>query len=117
VEDDDPLRELTTALLRSTGYKVLEANNGETAIHLAQCSAESIDLLLTDVLMPVMSGVELSAKLRKLRPNLKVLLMSGYAGDLIARHRGTDLEITLIEKPFTRHGLLSKIRSVLNSHS
>jgi len=115
VEDDESLRKLTAALLESTGYRVLEADNGETAINLVEKWAESIDLLLTDVLMPVMSGVDLSARLRKLRPDLKVLLMSGYAGDLIARHRGIEPDILLIEKPFTRHGLLSKIRSVLNS--
>jgi CheY-like chemotaxis protein len=115
VEDDESLRRLTAVLLESTGYRVLEADNGESAINLVQNTAESIDLLLTDVLMPVMSGVELSAKLRNMRPSLRVLLMSGYAGDVIARLRGSELEIALIEKPFTRHGLLSKIRSVLQS--
>jgi FixJ family two-component response regulator len=76
---------------------------------------ESIDLLLTDVLMPVMSGVDLSAILRKVRPSMKVLLTSGYAGDLIARHRGSEPDFALLEKPFTRHDLLSKIRFVLGS--
>jgi two-component system cell cycle sensor histidine kinase/response regulator CckA len=115
VEDDESLRRLTAALLESTGYRVLEADNGETAINLVWDSAESIDLLLTDVLMPVMNGVELSTELRELRPGLKVLLMSGYAGELVALHRGNGPEIALIDKPFTRHGLLSKIRSVLDS--
>jgi two-component system, cell cycle sensor histidine kinase and response regulator CckA len=115
VEDDESLRNLTAALLESTGYRVLKADNGETAINLVRTSSESIDLLLTDLLMPVMSGVELSTKVRKMRPSLKVLLMSGYAGDLIERYRRSDLELALIEKPFTRQGLLSKIRSVLQS--
>ena len=115
VEDDEPLRKLTEALLESTGYRVLEADNGESAIRLVHNSIESIDLLLTDVLMPVMSGVDLSVSLRKVRPGLKVLLMSGYAGDLIARHRGSEPDIALLEKPFTRHDLLSKIRFVLGS--
>jgi two-component system, cell cycle sensor histidine kinase and response regulator CckA len=113
VEDDESLRKLTVALLESTGYRVLQADNGGTAIRLVQDSMESIDLLLTDVLMPVMSGVDLSVILRKVRPSMKVLLMSGYAGDLIARHRGSEPDIALLEKPFTRHDLLSKIRFVL----
>jgi PAS domain S-box-containing protein len=115
VEDDESLRRLTVALLESTGYRVLEADNGGTAIRLVQDSMESIDLLLTDVLMPVMSGVDLSAILRKVRPSMKVLLTSGYAGDLIARHRGSEPDFALLEKPFTRHDLLSKIRFVLGS--
>ena len=113
VEDDEALRKLITALLDSTGYKFVEAANGEAAINLVQNSNDHIDLLLTDMLMPAMSGVELSAQLRKLRPGLKVLLMSGYAGDVIARYRADETETMLIEKPFTRHGLLSKIRSAL----
>jgi len=60
-----------------------------------------------------MCGIELSTKLRELRPGLKVLLMSGYAGDLIARYRVAESEIMLIEKPFTRHNLLSRIRTAL----
>ena len=115
VEDDAALRKLTVVLLESTGYRVLEADNGETAIRVIEDSAESIDLLLTDVLMPAMSGVELSAYLRKSQPGLKILLMSGYPGDLIAKHREGDADIALIEKPFTRHGLLAKIRAVLKS--
>ena len=75
---------------------------------------QHIDLVLTDMLMPAMSGIELSGQLRNLKPDLKVLLMSGYAGDLIARYRLTDGEIMLIEKPFTRHGLLTKIRAALH---
>jgi len=113
VEDDEALRKLTTALLGSSGYKVLEAANGAAAIQLVQSSDEHIDLLLTDMLMPVMSGIELSAQLRKIRPHLKVLLMSGYAGDLIQRYGVAESEIMLIEKPFTRNGLLSKIRLAL----
>ena len=115
VEDDGSLRKLTVALLQDSGYRVLEADNGQSAIDLVENSAASFDLLLTDVLMPAMSGVELSARLRKTQPGLKVLLMTGYAGDLIALYRGGESELALIEKPFTRHGLLSKIRSVLQS--
>jgi CheY-like chemotaxis protein len=115
VEDDEPLRELVIALLENKGYRVLEAKNGEDAIALVKNSTDPINLLLTDVLMPAMSGVELSSRLRKLRPELRILLMSGYAGELIARHRANEPEVLLIEKPFSRHDLLSKVRSALCS--
>ncbi len=117
VEDDEALRKLITALLGSSGYKVLEAASGDAALQLAQTSGEHIDLLLTDMLMPVMSGIELSAQLRKTQPQLKILLMSGYAGDLIQRYGVAASEIMLIEKPFTRIGLLSKIRFALRGGS
>jgi two-component system, cell cycle sensor histidine kinase and response regulator CckA len=110
VEDDEALRKLITALLGSSGYKVLEAASGDAALQLVQSSGEHIDLLLTDMLMPVMNGIELSAQLRKMQTQLKILLMSGYAGDLIQRYGVAASEIMLIEKPFTRIGLLSKIR-------
>jgi len=113
VEDDEALRKLITALLASSGYKVLEATDGPHALRVVQESREPIDLLLTDMLMPAMSGIELSEQLRELQPQVRVLLMSGYAGDLIQRYRLSTTEIMLIEKPFTRHNLLSKIRAAL----
>lgn len=113
VEDDETLRKLVIALLEGAGYKVLQAADGQAAIQLIRNSEQHVDLLLTDMLMPAMSGIELSTELRKLRPNLKILLMSGYAGDLLARYRVAESEIMLVEKPFTRHGLLSRIRTVL----
>lgn len=113
VEDDEALRKLITAMLSGAGYNVLQAANGEAALELVSHYDQHIDMVLTDMLMPVMSGIELSGQLRRLRPDLKVLLMSGYAGDLIARYRVTESEIMLIEKPFTRHGLLAKIRATL----
>jgi PAS domain S-box-containing protein len=113
VEDDEALRKLITALLEESGYKVLQAASGDAALHLAKSRDEHIDLVLTDMLMPGMSGIELSTEMRKLRPRMKVLLMSGYAGDLIARYHVAESEIMLVEKPFTRHVLLSKIRTAL----
>jgi len=113
VEDDEALRKLITDLLGSAGYKVLQAANGDAALQLIMKYDQHLDLVLTDMLMPAMSGMELSGRLRQMRPDLKVLLMSGYAGDLIARYRLSGGEIMLIEKPFTRHGLLTKIRAAL----
>jgi nitrogen-specific signal transduction histidine kinase len=114
VEDDESLRNVTVALLESAGYKALQAENAESAIVLVQDLTESIDLLLTDALMPGMGGVELSAHLKTLRPDLRVLLMSGYAGDLIARYGAIEPETTLMEKPFTRHDLLARVHTVLH---
>jgi CheY-like chemotaxis protein len=105
---------VTVALLESAGYKILRAENAESAIALVQDLTESIDLLLTDALMPGMGGVELSSHLKTLRPNLKVLLMSGYAGDLIARYGAIEPEMALMEKPFTRHDLLSRVHTALH---
>ena len=113
VEDDEALRKLIVALLDGAGYRVLQAANGDAALELVQSSNDHIDLLLTDMLMPVISGPVLAAQLRKLRSDLKVLFMSGYAGDLIARYHMADNEIRLIEKPFTKHSLLSKVRAAL----
>ena len=113
VEDDEALRKLITALLASSGYKVLEAADGHQALRVVQKTNEQIDLLLTDMLMPAMSGIELSEQLKELQPQAKVLLMSGYAGDLIQRYRLSTTGMMLIEKPFTRHNLLSKIRAAL----
>ena len=113
VEDDEAMRKLIVALLDGSGYRVLQAPNGEAALQLTTECDQHIDLVLTDMLMPGMSGIELSTKLRELRPGLKVLLMSGYAGDLIARYRVAESEIMLIEKPFTRSNLLSRIRAAL----
>jgi CheY-like chemotaxis protein len=115
VEDDEPLRRLIVGLLDSSGYNVLDAENAERALEVCSRYPETIDLLLTDVIMPNMSGAVLAAHACQSRPTLKVVYVSGYTGDLIARHGVLSPESTLVEKPFTRNGLLTKIRSVLNS--
>lgn len=113
VEDDDSLRTLTVALLQSAGYTVLEAANAEMAICMAEEHKEAIDIVLTDVIMPGMSGRELAQRVRALRPKTKALLMSGYAPDLIARYGAMETDIALLEKPFTRHSLLVALSAVL----
>ena len=113
VEDDEALRTLTVAILETVGYKVLEAENAHLAIKLVEGQKEPIHLLLTDVIMPGMSGRELAERARGLQPSLAVLLMSGYAPDLIARYGAVEPGVALIEKPFTRHSLLAKLRTVL----
>ena len=111
VEDEVSLRTFTCALLQRSGYTVLEASDGEAAIALAQQYQRPIHLLLTDMIMPGMNGPSVAEKLASLRPESKVLFMSGYTGfvgrGLIAPGSA------LISKPFTREELLRKIRQVL----
>ena len=115
VEDETGLRELTRILLERAGYTVLEAANVEDAIRIAESAQCKIDLLLTDVVMPGMDGHELSRHLTERFPTLKVLYMSGYTDDVIV-HRGVlDRGTTLLQKPFGRSALLSKVREVLDS--
>jgi DNA-binding NtrC family response regulator len=115
VEDDHSLRELMLNLLQGHGYTVLASANVSDAVNLAQDAKSEVDLLLSDVVLPDLSGDELSALLRNLRPNLRVLLTSEYAGDLITRYQSIDPTMTLIAKPFTRRGLLSTIDRVLRA--
>ncbi|HYM75623.1 MAG TPA: PAS domain S-box protein [Candidatus Dormibacteraeota bacterium] len=114
VEDDDAVRALIAELLRGAGYTVLEANGANTAIEVAERHRNSIHLVLTDVIMPGMSGGDLIVHLRALQLNLAILFMSGYASDLISRAGVTEPERFLLHKPFTRKSLLTKVRSMLN---
>jgi two-component system cell cycle sensor histidine kinase/response regulator CckA len=115
VEDDEALRTLTVVLLETAGYKVLEAHNAHLAIKLVQKQKEPIHLLLADVIMPAMSGRELAERALEIQPSLKVLFMSGYAPELIARYGATKPGVAMIEKPFTRHSLLAKLKTILVS--
>jgi CheY-like chemotaxis protein len=116
VEDDNSLRALTAELLRGAGYTVLEAADGNAAIEIANRRLDSIDLVLTDVIMPGMSGGDLIVHLRHLqpKPKLAVLFMSGYAGDFISRTGVPESDGSVLHKPFTRRSLLTKVRSVLD---
>lgn len=114
VEDDPLLRELTAELLRSGGYTVLEAADANAALEIVKHAPASVHLVLTDVIMPGMSGGELTAQLRSIVPGLAVLFMSGYASDLIARSGIAEPEQLLIQKPFTKKSLLEKVRIVLD---
>ena len=86
VEDEDPLRQLARTCLETGGYKVLSVPDAKAALELINENPEPIDLLLTDVIMPGMSGRELADIVCKLRPGIKVLFMSGYTNDLIAQY-------------------------------
>ena len=100
------LRVIAVRLLTAPNYRVLEAENAAAAIRLVEQYRERIDLLLTDSIMPDMSGGELATELRKLQRHLKALFMAGYAPDLVARHGAIDPDAPVVEKPFTRRTLL-----------
>jgi two-component system cell cycle sensor histidine kinase/response regulator CckA len=112
VEDDEAVRLTTTAILEGAGYRVLTAGSALVAIELARMRDTRIDLVLTDVVMPLMSGAEMLPLLRAFRPGLKAIFMSGYAGEHIAA-RGLNLGDVLLEKPFSKNDLLQQIRKML----
>jgi len=115
VEDDDPLRDLTRAELEHRGYNVLAAANGQEALAVVESYPQRIDLLLTDVIMPGMSGKDVAEEVAKLRPDIVTVYMSGYTDDVIGTHDLRGNEINFVEKPFTLEGLHEKLRESLKS--
>jgi two-component system, cell cycle sensor histidine kinase and response regulator CckA len=114
VEDDAIVRRLTVRSLIALGYTVLEAGDGKEALQVSQSHAGTIDLLLTDVIMPQMNGNRLAAELKAIRPDLAVLFTSGYTDDTIA-HRGVlDDGVAFLQKPFTAASLARKVHDVLH---
>ena len=115
VEDMDPLREIARRVLAGKGYTVLQAHNGKEAMELAARHAGPIDLLLTDVVMPEMNGVQLVEALVRTRPSLSVLFMSGYAEDEAMRHRVETARARFVPKPFSPASLLQQVREALDA--
>jgi len=115
VEDEEPLRKLALICLKGRGYTVLEAAEASTALQLSRAHTGEIHLLLTDVVLPTVSGRELASQLVAQRPGVKILYMSGYTGDLIAQHGVLEPGTLLLEKPFTLHSLLTKVRAALGT--
>jgi two-component system, cell cycle sensor histidine kinase and response regulator CckA len=113
VEDEEIVREPATRFLEAQGYRVLPTASPMEALVVASHHLD-IDLLLTDVVMPEMSGKELAQKLLDSKPNLQILFMSGYTQDVIGSHGADESGIKLIEKPFTAERLLSTVRQVLD---
>ena len=115
VEDEASVRKITALLLKSLGYRLQEASSGEEALRLTQGSREKIDLVMTDVLMPGMSGRELADVLRARDARLKVLFQSGHTGDALVRHGVVHTEVAFLQKPFTLDALSKKLREVFAS--
>ena len=113
VEDEEALLKLGKLLLERLGYTVLAASGPGEALQLAEAYPDAIHLLLTDVIMPEMSGRDLWERLRALRPGLKCLFMSGYTANVIAHHGVLEEGVHFLQKPFPREVLASKLREVL----
>ena len=114
VEDEEPLRRATVEFLRLRGYTVLEARDGVDALSISKNHGSTIHLAVTDVVMPHMSGGELAKALETLRPQTRVLFVSGYAGQTVLDHNVIDVENNFLQKPFTLKQLASKVRTVLD---
>jgi len=116
-EDEQLVRQLVAETLDRLGYSVLVAANGSEAVSQLDAHAGSVDLLLTDVVMPGMNGPELAELVRERRPETRVLFMSGYAEDAVSSHGVLRPGTELLEKPFTAAGLGAKVRAVLDAAS
>jgi two-component system cell cycle sensor histidine kinase/response regulator CckA len=114
VEDEDALRRAAVEFLSLRGYKVLEARDGLDALSAVKNHGAHIHLAVTDVVMPHLSGGELATKLEKLRPETKVLFLSGYPGQMVVNHNVIDVERNFLQKPFTLKQLATKVRTVLD---
>jgi len=112
VEDEQPLRQLIHQVLVSMGCKVLEAHNGDDAIRIASRKDLDIDVMLTDVIMPRMNGFELARRVYQVRPEMKVLYMSGYSDEMIAQHDQGSGQPSYIQKPFRPEDLRAKLQEL-----
>ena len=115
VEDNELLRELAVTILQDAGYRVIEAGNADSALDILRGPEPGIDLLITDVVMPGKSGVELLEQARVIDPKLHALFMSGYTGDQVASRGHVLHEAAFLQKPFTRSSFLKKVCSALHS--
>jgi two-component system, cell cycle sensor histidine kinase and response regulator CckA len=113
VEDEDGVRQLAREYLEASGYTVIEAADGRKALELAGMTADPIHLLMTDVVMPGVSGRELAEGIEKLRPGIKVLYMSGYTDQSVVHHGILENDAVLLQKPFTLATLAEKLREIL----
>jgi len=115
VEDDMTVREMIVDILTQSGYQVLVASSGNETLSIWERKANEIDLLITDVVMPGMSGSELAKRLSQKKPQLKVLYMSGYTRRAISQYDMEGEDIAFIQKPFNATDLTIKIREVLDT--
>ena len=114
-EDEKVVRKFVRSILEKNGYTVLEAHHGSEALRVALQHPGSIDLLLTDMVMPLMGGKLLAEKMIGLRPGIKVLYMSGYSENTVIHHGILEFGTAFLEKPFTVEALERKVREVLDT--
>ena len=115
VEDEDRVRSFARQALRSKGYTVLEAADGQDAVRVAQAHGGPLHLLVTDVVMPALGGPQLAQALRARHPGLRVLFMSGYTDDAVVRHGVMQEAANFLQKPFSAAALARKVREVLDA--
>ena len=115
VEDEANLRYLARQFLEKQGYQVIEAADGAVAMQIAVAHEGVIHLLLTDVIMPGMNGRELAQRISEIRPNIRILYMSGYTENVVGRNGMLDAGVNLLQKPFNLHALKNKVREVLDA--
>jgi CheY-like chemotaxis protein len=115
-EDEQDVREIAREFLESGGYTVIEAKNGREAIELAEKYGEKIDLLVTDMVMPGMTGQELAVRLQREYPGLAVVFMSGYSEHAATEMANADPSVRLMTKPFSRSAILRTVREILQAH-
>jgi CheY-like chemotaxis protein len=115
VEDDASVRALACSVLRRHGYHVLEASSGFDALSVSEQFAEPIHLLLTDVVMPKMSGPQLARRIQGARANIRVLFVSGYTDDATFQHGLLDRRVAFLPKPFTPEQMAIRVREVLDT--
>ena len=114
VEDEESVRRLARAFLENRGYTVLEARDGPHAVEICEKRNGPIHLMVTDVVMPRMSGHELAQRVAPLRPDMRVLFVSGYAGDALVQHGDLGSRAAFLEKPFGPADLVKKVRQMLD---
>lgn len=114
VEDDEPVRNTISSILRRAGYHVISAANGGEALLICEEHASTIHLLLTDVVMPKLNGRKLAERLRQVRPSMRVVFMSGYTENVVVHHGILDAHLDFLPKPVTSDILLTKLREVLD---
>ena len=117
VEDEEPVRRLLAYILRHRGYQVFDAPGGDEALAIFAQHGDSIHLLLTDMVMPKMTGRELCERLRKIRPSLRVVFMSGYTDDVLVRTGALSPGMSFLQKPLRPDALAAKVRAALDSPS
>ena len=114
VEDEEAVRRMTKMILSQSGYTVLEASNGKEALAVAEGHREPIHLLLTDLVMPNLSGREVAERLTAVRSGLRVLFMSGYTEDVVVQQGVESATADFLHKPFSLASLTSKVREILD---
>lgn len=112
MEDEDGVRKLVARALKGWGYTVLTATGGKSAIQLMEGQRGKINLLMTDIVMPKMSGRILAETLRADDPGLKVLFLSGYTDDAVVRHGVLQADVDFLQKPFSLNSLARKVREI-----